>query len=129
MTDKQLLRILENPRWDYTKSFESLDIKGYTYFRYERSILTSLNCFFIATKPTYRGRGYADTLLTKVLELHPNMSTTIEGEDKLRIQSWLVRREFEWDTKTNTWVSQRVPRKWHEDKEQWKTRYTKLQYT
>ena len=129
MTTKQLLRILKNPRWDFTKSFEVLDIGGYTYFRYEYSILTSLNCFFIATKPSYRGMGYADKLLKKVLELYPNIATTIEGKDKLRIQSWLVRHGFEWDTKTNQWVSQRVQRKWHEDKEQWNTRYTKLQYT
>jgi len=129
MTTKQLLRRLENPRWDFTKSFEVLDIGGYTYFRYEYSILTSLNCFFIATKPTYREKGYGDKLLKKVLELYPNISTTIEGEDKLRIQSWLVRHGFEWDTKTNQWVSQRVQPKWHEDKERWNTRYTKLQYT
>ena len=69
MTTKQLLRILDNPRWDYTKSFEQLQIGkcyGYpcTYYRYKNSILTSPGAhFFVATKRKYRGNGYAEELI------------------------------------------------------------------
>jgi ribosomal protein S18 acetylase RimI-like enzyme len=100
MTTKQLLRILDNPRWDYTKSFEVLQIgKSYgypcTYYRYKKSILTSPGAhFFVATKRKYRGKGYAEELIKKVFNITKYMMTTIHCDNKKLIKRLLKRLGF-----------------------------------
>ena len=109
MTTKQLLRILDNPRWDYTKSFEVLQIgKSYgypcTYYRYKKSILTSPGAhFFVATKRKYRGKGYAEELIKKVFNITKYMKTTIYCDNIESMKRLLKRIGFEWNDKYETW--------------------------
>ena len=100
MTTKQLLRILDNPIWDKTKSFEKLQIGkcyGYpcTYYRYKDSILTSPGAhFFVATKRKSRGKGYAEELIKRVFNITKYMMTTIYCEDEKNMESLLKRLGF-----------------------------------
>jgi hypothetical protein len=114
----KLLRILDNPIWDYSNTYESNEISGEMYYRYNNSIFVNPTCFTIATKSTSRGNGDARELMKRVIGLFDNMGTVIETFNGLKMQKFLLEFGFKWDSVCKEWSLK------HTDT----NRYNKLQY-
>ena len=99
----KLLRILDEPIWNYTNEYESNEISGEMYYRYNNSIFVNPDCFTIATKSTSRGNGDARELMKRVIGLFDSMGTVIETSNGLKMQKFLLEFGFKWDSVCKEW--------------------------